>query len=138
MYSLKASLKALVNLTNIPCLELKKNDFNPKGNMKVKRELFLDESPSSGPSAHPVGEQPEPGRARTEPARLLCPPQTFPRDASSDGSVEVLAKLCGCCLVRVRSHSTSPDVSRDRIRPPTCASSSQGSKCICGCSISVL
>lgn len=77
MYSLKASLKALVNLTNIPCLELKKNDFNPKGNMKVKRELFLDESPSSGPSAHPVGEQPEPGRAHTEPARLLCPRSPF-------------------------------------------------------------
>lgn len=50
MHSLKASLKALVNLTNIPCLEPKENGFNPKGNMKAKRELFLDESPSSGPS----------------------------------------------------------------------------------------
>lgn len=52
MHSLKASLKALVNLTNIPCLEPKENGFNPKGNMKVKRELFLDKSPSSGPSTH--------------------------------------------------------------------------------------
>jgi len=50
MHSLKASLKALVNLTNIPRFEPEENGSNPKGNMTVKRELLLDKSPSSGRS----------------------------------------------------------------------------------------
>lgn len=45
MHSLKASLKALVNLTNIPCLEPKENGFNPKGNMKSKKGAFPGQEP---------------------------------------------------------------------------------------------
>lgn len=57
MFFLKASLKALVNLTNIPCFQPEENYFNPKGNRKAKRNLFLDKSPSSvtsprGPGAN--------------------------------------------------------------------------------------
>lgn len=55
MFFLKASLKALVNLTNIPWFQPRESDFNPKGNRKAKRELFLDKSPSSVPSPPGAG-----------------------------------------------------------------------------------
>lgn len=42
------SLKALINLTNIPGFKPEENGFNPKGNVKGKKELFLDKSPLSG------------------------------------------------------------------------------------------
>lgn len=64
MFFLKVSLKALINLTNIPCFQPEKNNFNPKGNRRAKRELFLHKSlsnvplvlvPMWGDSPSPVG-----------------------------------------------------------------------------------
>lgn len=109
MYSLKASLKALINLTNIPCFEPEEKGFNPKGNTKVKRELFLDKSPSSGQSPQRPWSRCKSGV--TPPALRGCWGQArmstntrATRDRSSQGPSDA---------------RTSPSASRARIRPPS-------------------
>ena len=96
MYSLKASLKALINLTNIPCFEPEENGFNPKGNMKVKRELFLDKSPSSGwslgPGANPESHPQHHGAAGDGHAR---PPR---RDTDTQGTRAARDHPMSACL----------------------------------------
>lgn len=102
MFFLKASLKALVNLTNIPCFQPKEKNFNPKGNRKAKRELFLDKSPSSVPS--PLGPG---GNLESQPQ--LC-------EAAGDRHRAPRAKHR---LGTPGTVCTVPGLSRARIRPGT-------------------
>lgn len=103
------SLKALINLANIPCFEPKENGFNPKGNMKVKREFFLDKSPSGGQSPQPSWSWCKSGVTPPAPqgfwGQACTATKTRHRD-SGDQSGQGPSQVC-----------KSPGVSRARIRP---------------------